>query len=71
MVAACSHGPAAVGGDDSGGGGDDAAGSAAEVQPTPVDGNGVADPPSTTLHNHACGGNDWQHIHNFVMLRHA
>ena len=70
-LAACSHGPAAVGGDDSGVGGDDAAGSAAEVQPAPVDGNGVADPPSTTLHNHACGGNDWQHIHNFVILRHA
>ncbi|MFT3695069.1 MAG: hypothetical protein QM831_18165 [Kofleriaceae bacterium] len=43
----------------------------AEIQPEPADGDGVADPPSTTLHNHACGGIDWQHIHNFVMLRHA
>ncbi|MEO8844704.1 MAG: hypothetical protein ABI591_19270 [Kofleriaceae bacterium] len=65
-LTACSHVPAAVGGDD-----DFAGDAAAESQPMPADGDGVADPPSTTLHNHACGGNDWQHIHNFVILRHA
>ncbi|HEY0254563.1 MAG TPA: hypothetical protein VGC41_23710 [Kofleriaceae bacterium] len=63
LIACSAHHPSASG--------LDAAPPDGEVQPAPADGDGIADPQSTTLHDHACGGIDWQLVHNFVMLRHA
>jgi hypothetical protein len=43
----------------------------AEVPPEPASGDGVQDPPSTSLHDHNCGGVDWQLIARMVHLSHA
>lgn len=42
-----------------------------EEQPPVAEGNGVSDPLSRSLHNHACGGTDWQRVHGWLLLPHA
>lgn len=67
---ACGHSPATadgsvgLGGD--GGDGD----AAAEQQPTPAPGTGVADPDSASLHDHGCGGVDWQYLGGWLLVAH-
>ena len=48
-----------------------AGGSAPEQQPTPAEGAGISDPPTTSLHDHHCAGVDWQRIHGWLLLAHA
>lgn len=42
-----------------------------EQQPPPAEGAGLSDPASNTLHNHGCGGTDWQRIHGWLLLPYA
>lgn len=41
-----------------------------EEQPTPAEGAGISDPPTTSLHDHLCAGVDWQRIHGWLLLKH-
>lgn len=56
-----------IGGDGGGGG----VSTEPETPPEPSPGPSFADPPSRSLHNHGCGGVDWQRIHGWVLLPHA
>jgi hypothetical protein len=66
LVAACSSPTAPPPGGDPG---VDAAG--AEQQPEPAPGKGVADPASSTLHDHGCAGVDWQLIGDWLLTARA
>jgi hypothetical protein len=43
----------------------------AEHQPDPASGDGVADPPSSTLHDDNCAGQQWQLLSGLVQFPHA
>jgi len=45
-------------------------GDAGEQQPDPAPGDGVADPSSTTLHDHGCAGVDWALIAGWLEIAH-
>ena len=57
-------------GDGGGSGGGGADGGGGEEQPEPNEAAGVPEPPSSSLHNRACGGIDWQLIHGWLLLQH-
>ncbi len=44
---------------------------AGEQQPAPAPGDGVADPASSTLHDHGCAGTDWQLLAGWLLTNHA
>jgi hypothetical protein len=77
LLAAIGCGSGEIGGggigDPSADGGGDRAGDSGvepEVQPDPVEGPGLSDPPTSSLRAHGCGGTDWQRIHGWLLHPH-
>ena len=65
-----------LGGGDGAGPGGGAGGAAGSLdagaleQPPPRSGAGLSDPLTRSLHDHGCGGVDWQRIHGWLLLPH-